>query len=188
MNDGLRPGGDPPHGQTMPLGRNFMSSHKATKPQRADSCGAAAILTLCDLSASACNHSHAENAEGLILHSVHGTDSLWLRGFVRIQKSALPVPRSARARPRLPGSRTKKGRHDGRPCMSIAIFGQSPGTADFPNTRYCSFPTKPNLVMPLRFTTASVWSTMSYIAVGAGWNCSSGSGLIDLVCTRYCSI
>jgi hypothetical protein len=36
-----------------------------------------------------------------------------------------------------------------------------PSRAALPKTLYCSLPTKPNLVIPLRFTTANVRSTVS---------------------------
>jgi hypothetical protein len=77
---------------------------------------------------------------------------------------------------------TKKGDPEGRPfCCYLALPNQFGARAALSKTRYCSLPTKPNLVMPLLLTTAKALSTASYTAAGSGWNWSSGSGVIDFV-------
>lgn len=55
-------------------------------------------------------------------------------------------------------------------CINGRFGNYRPSRAALPKTRYCSLPTKPNLEMPLRFTETRALSTVSYGAVGAGWN------------------
>ena len=56
-------------------------------------------------------------------------------------------------------------------CRINGRFGNyRPSREALPKTRYCSLPTKPNFEIPLRFTETRALSTVSYGAVGAGWN------------------
>ena len=98
----------------------------------------------------------------------------------------LPLQGRNRTRPDLPViSRCTRGSvppqtQKGRP-LGAALFHQRSDRVDQKSLRYCSLPMKPSLLTAERLITARVSSTLAYLASGAGWKCSSGSGFMAAV-------